>query len=61
MAGLAAAAANAEEASRFAADTSKYSTYLHGLQVPLADFRKEADEMGEYLAAHQPQSTRQAA
>ena len=43
--------AQIEEASRFAADTAKYSTYLHGLQVPIEDFKKQADEMGEYLAA----------
>ena len=44
-----------EEAARFAADTAKYSTYLHGLQVPLDDFKKQADEMGEYLASRAPQ------
>ncbi len=44
-----------EEAARMAADTAKYSTYLHGLQVPIEDFKKQSDEMGEYLAAHQPQ------
>jgi AhpD family alkylhydroperoxidase len=43
--------AQIEEAARFASDTAKYSAYLHGLQVPLADFRKQADEMGAYLAA----------
>jgi AhpD family alkylhydroperoxidase len=54
--------AQIEEASRFAADTAKYSTYLHGLQVPIEDFRKQADEMGEYLASHAPQEAgRQAA
>jgi AhpD family alkylhydroperoxidase len=42
--------AQIEEAARFASDTSKYSTYLHGLQVPLDDFKKQADEMGEYLS-----------
>jgi AhpD family alkylhydroperoxidase len=38
-----------EEASRFAADTSKYSTYLHGLGIDLEAFRRQADEIGEYL------------
>jgi AhpD family alkylhydroperoxidase len=50
-----------EEASRFAADTAKYSTYLHGRQVPLDQFKRQADEMGEYLASHQPESSRRAA
>jgi AhpD family alkylhydroperoxidase len=44
-----------EEAARMAADTAKYSTYLHGLEVPIEDFKKQSDEMGEYVAAHQPQ------
>jgi len=39
-----------EEASRFAADTSKYSTYLHGLGTEIEAFRRQADEIGEYLA-----------
>ena len=43
--------AQIEEAARFASDTAKYSAYLHGLQVPLADFKKQADEMGAYLAS----------
>jgi AhpD family alkylhydroperoxidase len=41
--------AQIEEASRFAAETVKYSTYLHGLQVPIDEFKKQADEMGEYM------------
>ena len=45
--------AQCEEAARFAADTTKYSTYLHGLQVPLEDFKRQADEMGEYMQSHQ--------
>ena len=32
-----------------ASDTAKYSTYLHGLQVPLDDFKKQTDEIGTYL------------
>jgi len=47
-----------EEANRMASDTAKYSTYLHGLQVPLDDFKKETDEIGTYLAA---QAAKQAA
>ena len=47
--------AQIEEASRFASDTAKYSTYLHGLEVPVEDFKRQTDEMGEYMAAHRPQ------
>ena len=50
-----------EEAARMAADTAKYSTYLHGLEVPVEDFKRQADEMGEYLATHQPQEAKQRA
>jgi len=50
-----------EEAARMAADTAKYSTYLHGLEVPIEDFKKQSDEMGEYVAAHQPQEAGQKA
>jgi AhpD family alkylhydroperoxidase len=42
-----------EEAARMAAETAKYSTYLHGLQVPVEDFKRQADEMGEYIQSHQ--------
>jgi AhpD family alkylhydroperoxidase len=42
--------AQLEEAARFASDTAKYSAYLHGLQVPIADFKRQADEMGEFMA-----------
>jgi AhpD family alkylhydroperoxidase len=38
-----------EEAARFASDTAKYSAYLHGLQIDIDEFRKQADEMGAYL------------
>jgi AhpD family alkylhydroperoxidase len=43
--------AQIEEAARFASDTSKYSTYLHGLQIDIQEFKKQADEMGAYMAA----------
>jgi len=42
--------AQLEEAARFASDTAKYSTYLHGLQIDLTEFKKQADEIGAYLA-----------
>jgi AhpD family alkylhydroperoxidase len=38
-----------EEANRMASETAKYSTYLHGLQVDVGDFKRETDEMGRYL------------
>ncbi len=47
-----------EEANRMAGETAKYSTYLHGLQVDIGDFKKETNEIGEYLAE---QAGRQAA
>ena len=50
-----------EEAARFASDTVKYSTYLHGLQVPIDEFKKQADEMGEYMTKKAEESQRQAA
>jgi AhpD family alkylhydroperoxidase len=50
-----------EEAARMAAETAKYSTYLHGLQVPLDEFKKQGDEMGEYIQSHQPEATERAA
>jgi AhpD family alkylhydroperoxidase len=46
---MGATAEQAEEASRFAADTAKYSTYLHGLNIDLDAFKRQADEIGEYL------------
>ena len=39
-----------EEANRMASDTAKYSTYLHGLQVPIDDFKKESDDIGRYVS-----------
>ena len=39
-----------EEANRMASETAKYSTYLHGLQVPLEEFKQQTDEIGSYLA-----------
>jgi AhpD family alkylhydroperoxidase len=53
--------AQLEEAARFASDTAKYSAYLHGLQIPIADFKKQADEMGAYLAGKAADAGRKAA
>jgi len=50
--------AQIEEANRMASDTAKYSTYLHGLQVPLDDFKKESDDIGTYVSE---QAAKQAA
>ena len=41
--------AQIEEANRMASETSKYSAYLHGLQVDLNEFKKESDEIGEFV------------
>jgi AhpD family alkylhydroperoxidase len=46
---LGATDAQLEEAARFAGDTTKYSTYLHGLQVDIGQFKRQADEIGAYL------------
>src|SRR5665647_3552003 len=53
--------AQIEEAARFASDTAKYSAYLHGLQIPIADFKKQADEMGAYMAGKAVEAQRKAA
>jgi AhpD family alkylhydroperoxidase len=50
--------AQVEEAVRMAAETRKYSTYLHGLQISLETFKQQTDEMGAHL---QEQAQRQAA
>ena len=46
---LGATDAELEEAARFAGDTTKYSTYLHGLQMDIGEFRRISDEIGEYV------------
>ncbi len=38
-----------EEANRMAADTSRYSSYLHGLQTDISEFKRQTDEIGQYL------------
>ena len=53
--------AQIEEAARFASDTAKYSAYLHGLQIPIADFKKQVDEMGAYLAGKAAETQDEAA
>lgn len=52
--------AQIEEAGRMASDTAKYSTYLHGLQVDLGEFKKESDEIGRYMTEHAPAQTKAA-
>ena len=44
-----------------AGGASKYSAYLHGLQVDLDDFKKESDEIGRYMQEHAPQTETKAA
>lgn len=53
--------AQREEAARFAADTAKYSTYLHGLQVDLPTFKRQTDEIGAHLAKKAEEASRKAA
>lgn len=38
-----------EEANRMASDTAKYSTYLHGNETDIDEFKKQTDEIGEHL------------
>ncbi len=38
-----------EEARRMASETEKWSTYLHGMQMDLGEFRRQTDEIGENL------------
>jgi AhpD family alkylhydroperoxidase len=47
-----------EEANRMASDTAKYSTYLHGLQVDIGEFKEQTNQIGEYLTE---QASRRAA
>lgn len=55
---LGATEAQIEEAVRMASETRKYSTYLHGLQIPIERFKQQSDEMGAYM---QEQAEKQAA
>lgn len=47
-----------EEARRFAGETLKWSTYLHGMQLDVAKFKRQTDEIGEHL---RKKATRRAA
>ena len=38
-----------EEAARVAADTAKYSAYIHAQSTDLEEFKKMSDEIGEYV------------
>lgn len=50
-----------EEAARMAADTSMYSTYIHGQSTDLEDFKRATDEIGDHLGRRAAESERQAA
>lgn len=50
-----------EEANRLASETAKYSTYLHGLQTDLQEFRHQTDEIGAHLARKAEEAQREAA
>ncbi len=39
-----------EEARRIASETAKWSTYIHGQQTDLQEFRHQTDEIGAHLA-----------
>ncbi len=54
--------AQVEEAVRVAADTARYSAYLHGLGADLDEFKRHTDEIGEFLSRQQePQGSCEAA
>ena len=53
--------AQLEEAARVAADTARYSTYLHGLGTDLEEFKRQSDEIGEYFSEHQEEAASEAA
>jgi AhpD family alkylhydroperoxidase len=50
-----------EEAARMAADTSMYSTYLHGQSADLEEFKRATDEIGEHLGRRAQEAARKAA
>jgi AhpD family alkylhydroperoxidase len=50
-----------EEAARMAADTSMYSTYLHGQSTDLEEFKRATDEIGEHLGRRAQEAARKAA
>jgi len=45
-----------EEAARVAADTVKYSTYMHALEIDFDAFKRMADEIGEYVSSREGQT-----
>jgi len=58
---LGATDAQIEETIRMASETRKYSTYLHGLELDMDEFRRLTDEMGEYMQQHAPSEQTKAA
>ena len=47
-----------EEARRMASETAKWSTYLHGMQIPLEDFKAEVRRIAKYVRDHQAVAAR---
>ncbi len=52
---LGATDAEIEESVRMAAETRKWSTYIHGLQLELGEFKASTDRAIEYVKAQQAQ------
>ncbi|MFA4966059.1 MAG: carboxymuconolactone decarboxylase family protein [Thermoleophilia bacterium] len=50
-----------EEAARMAADTAKYSTYIHAQSTDLEEFKQMSDEIGEYVTKAAEEAARKAA
>jgi hypothetical protein len=53
--------AELEEAARFASDTAKYCACLHSQSVDLEEFKKTAEEIGEYVGKTAQEAKRVAA
>jgi AhpD family alkylhydroperoxidase len=46
---LGATDAEIEESIRMAAETRRWSTYIHGLQLDMGEFRRQTDRMTDYV------------
>ncbi len=44
-----------EDAVHFAKSSVGWSTYLHGLDIPLEEFKNEVDEIADYIRSKQPE------
>jgi AhpD family alkylhydroperoxidase len=49
--------AEIEDAVHFAKSSAGWSTYLHGLQIPLEEFKADVDRICEHVRSSQPVGT----